>query len=137
MKRPSLFVPAVNLFLLVGFSLTLGASCGGPARQLGPALAALSAAEHGLEAWSKATQEGIVDAAPDEETARAEIAAHRAKRDRAVELLTLAEGALAVALAEPSVANIARAVGLVQGSYAALEALRSPPKPAPATGGTP
>ena len=94
-------------------------ACAASARQkqLHAAHDALEASWTGLIRWDDAEQTRIVEEAKSLEEGRAALAAHRARRARVVDALTLATDAYNLAVKDPSPALVAEALFLVKRVY--------------------
>lgn len=108
------------LFGLTLIALALqSAGCGASAREraIKGTFIAVNAASDGFVTWDERTQDAIVTAAQTREDGREMLLAHREKRERIVQGLTMVYRALVLAAIDPEDANIAIVTGLAAELY--------------------
>lgn len=125
---------ALGVLIALGLTalIATGSSCAAPKRveAAGTALRALEVSSRAFESWSEAYQMAMVEAAEvegrDPAVLKAQLRAFRTARDKVRFATYAAADLVSIAMLDPSLANLGRAVQAVKDVLASTRALRGP-----------
>lgn len=132
MRRRSPAAEAAFTVWFIVFVAFAGCGPGSRTKALRTTLASIDAARAAFVTWDDKTQTRIVDEASSLDEGRAQLAAHRVKRDRLTSYFELAYRTIAAALAAED-GDTLKVVGAVSELWTAYEKTIGQPPPGPGT----